>query len=122
VITREDQKRQVGGLILVERQRRKQTTGAMMEMAMDLKKKKNLEDGKGNSFGVLHYDNLHSLACDVKLQVGGDIVEAREIFETLIDNENSKYDNFVSKNPKVFLLANLDVDGSSQEAEADQQG
>jgi hypothetical protein len=113
VITREDQKRQVGGLILVERQRRKQTTGAMMEMAMDLKKKKNLEVGKGNSFGVLHYDNLYSLACDVKLQVGGDIVEARENFETLIDNENSKYDNFVSKNPKVFLLANLDVDGSS---------
>jgi predicted GNAT family N-acyltransferase len=45
------------GPVLVERKRRGQNLGgSMMQRAMELKKRKNLEPVKGNKFDVLQYD------------------------------------------------------------------
>jgi hypothetical protein len=41
-----------------------------MQMAMDLKKKKNLESVKGNLFSTLQPDNLYQIARDVNLKFG----------------------------------------------------
>jgi hypothetical protein len=62
------------GLVLVERQRRRQDNGIpVLQRAMKLKQKKNLEQVKGNPFESLQYEKLHQIANDTHLKFGKDI-------------------------------------------------
>jgi hypothetical protein len=87
----------------VGRQRRKTTTGTMMDTAMELKKKRNLEPMKGNKFDALKFDNLHALACDVNVKIGIDFDETRQIIDNLVIAEENKFENFVAENLEVLL-------------------
>jgi vacuolar-type H+-ATPase subunit I/STV1 len=99
------------GPMLVERNRRKNNSeGSMLQKAMDLKKKKNLEYTRGNSFATLQNIELNKVALDVNIKIGNDAVESGRIIDTLVDSEKNAYDKFVGENSKVLLPPNLDVD------------
>jgi hypothetical protein len=95
---------------VVERNRRKQNNGtSMLQKAMELKKKKNLESVKGNSISALQAENLAKIADDINLLVGSDIVESSRIIDNLIEVEKQNFDQFVGDHPDVMLPTNLDV-------------
>jgi hypothetical protein len=76
------------GPMLVERNRRKNNSeGSMLQKAMDLKKKKNLEYTRGNSFATLQNIELNKVALDVNIKIGNDAVESGRIIDTLVDSE-----------------------------------
>jgi hypothetical protein len=64
----------------------------MLQKAMELKKRKNLEPMKGNFCAALQVENLVKLACDIKLHVGDDKSESKMIIDNLIDEEKQSYD------------------------------
>jgi hypothetical protein len=73
---------------LVERQRRKHQKGtSMLQKAMELKQKKNLDSLKGNSFTTLNVDYLNQIAHDVNINVGDIASDSIEIIDNLIRKE-----------------------------------
>jgi hypothetical protein len=97
--------------ILVERPRRKGNDEVpMMEKAMELKRKRNLEPLKGNRFVVLQFDSLKQFAQDVHIKLGVDTTECDEFINKLIGEEKDKFINFALQNPDVLLPVNLDVE------------
>jgi hypothetical protein len=74
--------------VLVERKRRSQNNGgSMMQKAMELKKKKNLEHIKGNKIDTLQFDDLNKISCDVNIKVGNDKYDKTSIIDNLIRDE-----------------------------------
>jgi hypothetical protein len=99
------------GPTLVERQRRtKNNGGTMLEKAMNLKQRKNLESVKGNSFSVLQFESLNQIVVDVNLKIGSDNNESNRIIGNLVESEKLTHGNFVSENPETNLPSNLDVE------------
>jgi dGTP triphosphohydrolase len=97
--------------VLVERHRRRNNSeGSMLQRAMDLKKKKNLEHTRGNSFASLQNYELNKVAMDVNIKIGKDLVESGRIMDNLVESEKFVYDKFVGENPEVLLPSNLYVD------------
>jgi hypothetical protein len=87
----------------VERQRRRQDNGgSMMQKAMKLNKKKNLDSLKGNPFSVLQSNTLNQIAADI--DIGIDENECNRIIDNLVENEI-----FVEENPEVLLPTDLDI-------------
>jgi hypothetical protein len=74
------------------------------------KKKKNLEQCKGNSFACLDVFYLSENASDVHARIGADDCENASIVTSLIDEEKGKYDKFVEQNPEILLPVDLDLD------------
>jgi hypothetical protein len=104
------------GPTLVDRSRRKQNDGtSMLHKAMKLKKRKNLDSRRGNSFSALQADNLFKLADDIKLKIGCDRDDSNVIIDNLISEEKNAYDQFVGDHPEVILPTNLDVSCSCPE-------
>jgi AICAR transformylase/IMP cyclohydrolase PurH len=59
------------GPTLVERPRRaKNTGGTIMQKAMLIKKRKNLEVAQGNSFAALQIDYLNQIVNDASIKIG----------------------------------------------------
>jgi hypothetical protein len=99
------------GLVLVERQRRSQNCGeTMLQEAMRIKKKKNLEPLKGNSFAPLQSDELNALAMDINIKVGRNDSENSNILNKMVSSEIIKSDRFAGQNPEVLLPTDLDID------------
>jgi hypothetical protein len=99
------------GPVLVERHRRRNNSeDSMLQRAMDLKKKKNLEHTRGNSFAVLQNDELNKVAMDVNIKIGKNLVESSRIIDNLVESEKNVYEKFVGENPEVLLPSNLEVD------------
>jgi hypothetical protein len=113
----------VWGPVLVERQRRGQKHGGiMMQKAMEMKKRKNLELVKGNKFAALQYTELNQISNDIDVKIGHDKSGSINIINALIESKNKRCEQFVRDNPEVILPVNLDVcnimdlvDGSGQE-------
>jgi hypothetical protein len=99
VMARGSAKKRTGGPILLERQRRKHDNVPILQRAMELKKKKNLEPVKGNHFTSLHPDMLNQMAIDVNLKFGENSDEANFIINNLVTIEQDAYDSFVKENP-----------------------
>jgi hypothetical protein len=90
------------GPVLVERNRRRQNDGtSMMQTAMELKKRKNLEPMKGNPFSALMTGNFEKLTKDMNLHVN--------MGKSLVDREKLAFDKFVDDHPEVILPVSLDV-------------
>jgi hypothetical protein len=99
------------GPILVDRQRRKQNDWTtMLQKAMLLKQKKNLEPLKGNSFASLHSESLYQFVKDVNVHLGVDSSEAQSIISKLVGNEIENVNKFVEENLEVLLPANMEID------------
>jgi hypothetical protein len=82
----------------------------ILQKAMELKKKKDLELFKGNPVAVLHTDYLNQYAVDVDVILGNYEVEATEVINNFVNNEIECFDRFVEQNPEVLLPCNLDLD------------
>jgi hypothetical protein len=83
------------GLVLVDRQRRKENDGtSMLQKAMELKKREKLDPLKGNVFAALQFDTLDILACEMNLQARVDKFDAMD------------------DNLKVILPTNLNIECS----------
>jgi hypothetical protein len=94
----------------VDRPRRKQNDATtMLQKAIKLKQKKNLEPLKGNSFASLHVDSLYQLVTDVNVHLGVDSSEAHSIISKLMGDELENVSKFVEENPEAALLANMEI-------------
>jgi hypothetical protein len=97
--------------VLVERQRGSQNQGkTVLQKAINLKKKQNLEPVKGNKFFALDIDDLCQMASDVNINIGNDNKDKSSILNTLIATDHDRFEHFVAQNPESILLVNLDVD------------
>jgi hypothetical protein len=106
---------------LVERPRRRTNDGIpMMEKAMNLKRKNNLELVKGNRFAVLNNVSLKHFADDVNIKLGANTNECDEVVSKLIGEEKEKNDSFVLQNPKILLPVNLEIDGCDEISNPDE--
>jgi hypothetical protein len=104
------------GPTLVERIRRKQNNRtSILQKAMELKKKKNLESVKGNSFSALQAENLAKIVEDINILVGCNNAESSLIVDNLIDIEKHNFYQFVGDHLEVMLPMNLDVSCSCPE-------
>jgi hypothetical protein len=81
----------------------------MMQRAMELKKKKNLEPMKGNRFEILQFNDLNQMSCDVNIKVGNNINDKINIINNMISEEEKRCELFARDNPEVVLPVNLDV-------------
>jgi ApbE superfamily uncharacterized protein (UPF0280 family) len=82
----------------------------MLQKAMKLKQKNNLEPLKCNSFASLHTDSLQQLAKDVKIQLGVDSLEAHSIIDKLVVEEVHNVNRFVEENPEILLPVDLEIE------------
>jgi hypothetical protein len=99
------------GPVLVERKRRGNNHGeSMLQKAMNLKKKKNLEPLKGNSFAPLQAESLSILSRDINIKIGNDLHDNESIIDNLIKAEQKRYNDFVGENPEVLLPTSIDLD------------
>jgi hypothetical protein len=89
---------------------------------MELKKRKNLDSRRGNSFSALQADNLFKLADGIKLKIGCDRDDSNVIIDNLIFEEKHAYDQFVGDHPEEILPTNLDVSCSCPELINNQDG
>jgi hypothetical protein len=97
--------------VLVERKRRGNNHGeSMLQKAMNLKKKKNLEPLKGNSFAPLQAESLSILSRDINIKIGNDLHDNESIIDNLIKAEQKRYNDFVGENPEVLLPTSIDLD------------
>jgi hypothetical protein len=104
-------KKEAWGPVLVERQWRPQNQGeTVMQKAMNMKKKQNLEPVKGNKFFVLDVDDWCQMASDVNINIGNDNKDKSSILNTLIVADQDRFERFVAQNPESVLPVNLDVD------------
>jgi hypothetical protein len=81
----------------------------MLQRAMNLKKKKNLEQFRGISFACLDNEYLSHVDKEVNLGIGNNASENGINILDLIDEEKKNYNNFVGDNPEVLLRTNLDI-------------
>jgi hypothetical protein len=98
---------------MVERKRMSQSQGAtVLQKAMNLKKKKNLEPLKGNRFAPPppQADSLYVLPFVVNIKIGQDAHDNAGIIENMIKYDQVKYDNFTSENPEILLPASIDIE------------
>lgn len=73
------------GPVLVERQRRNQNKeGSMLQKAMELKQKRNLEPIRGNSSATLQHDCLNQVAKDANINIGKNAKENTELINNLM--------------------------------------
>jgi hypothetical protein len=99
------------GPVLLDRPRRCQNTGeTMLQKAMNIKQKKNLEVVKGNSFSVLQTEYLNQVAHDADIKIGCDSDDNSRLIDSLKNEEGLKYNKFVNDNPDMALHANLDIE------------
>jgi hypothetical protein len=77
---------------------------------MDLKKKKNLENARGNSFAALQVDELNKVARDINIKIGNDRKESCMIINNLVGSKNRVYEEFVGENHEVLLPTNMDLE------------
>jgi hypothetical protein len=82
----------------------------MMQRAMELKKKKNLEPLKGNAFASLHTDNLCRIASDVSLKLATTSIEMDFIIKNLAEDDSKKFKNFVREIPEMKLPISRDIE------------
>jgi hypothetical protein len=82
----------------------------MMQRAMKLKQKKNLETVKGNPFSTLQFNNLDQIALDVNLKFGYNSAKSKLIISNQIRDDRKNYDNFIEENPDILLPVNLDLE------------
>jgi hypothetical protein len=82
----------------------------IMQRAMKLKKKRNLEPFKGNPSASLQPDKLNQIDTYVNLKIGVNSEEATFIINNLVANEQNAYDEFVKDNPEVMLPSSLELD------------
>jgi hypothetical protein len=99
------------GAILVERCRRRQNDGGtVMQKAMKIKRRKNLEHQKDISFASMNVDYLNQVARDTNIRIGCNNDESARLINSLIADEKVNYDQFVDENPDIALPSNLDVE------------
>jgi hypothetical protein len=102
------------GHTLVERQRRRQDTGVpVLQKVVELKKKKNLEMVKGNSFATLQFDKLNEIALDANLKFVNSSEEAKFIIDNMIEVEQKCYNNFVEGNFEICLPLSLYIESET---------
>jgi hypothetical protein len=96
--------------VLVERKRRGQNQGgSMMQKAMELKRKRNLEPVKGNRFAALQLPELNQISKDIDIKIGHDKSDSMNILNDMIESEARRCEQFARDNPKIMLAVNLDV-------------
>jgi hypothetical protein len=83
--------------------------GTVMQKAMEMKQRKNLELIKGNSFVGLQVDYLNQIAHDANIRIGCHNNENEMLIDNLVNAEKSQYDQFVNENPDIILFVNLDI-------------
>jgi hypothetical protein len=105
------QKIEPWGPVLVDRQKRRNNSErSMLQRALELKKKKNLEQQKGNSFVVLQTNELNQVAMDVNIKIGRNSVESSRIIKDLVEVEKGVFDKFVGENPEVLLPSSSELE------------
>jgi hypothetical protein len=91
-----------------ELQQPNDNAGTVLKKAMQIKKKKNLEDVKGNSFAVLQVDYLNQIARDASIRIGRDNEENVKLIDKLV-REELKHNQFADENPYMIFPVNLDL-------------
>jgi hypothetical protein len=100
---------------MVERQRRNQNKGGtMLQKAMELKQRKNLEPFKDNSFAALQFESLNQIVDDANIKIGNNKDDKATLINKLINLEKEQYENFVDNYPRIVLPANLEIDMACQ--------
>jgi hypothetical protein len=84
----------------------------MLERAMNLKKKRNLEPTKGNRFLALKIDDLSQMAKDVNIKVVNEGSGQDNLFNKMLIADHDRFEGFAEHNPKSILPVNLDIDQS----------
>jgi hypothetical protein len=82
----------------------------MLQKAMNLKKKHNLEPIQGNKFSVPDVDDLWQMSSDVNINLGNDNDDKSSILNTLMVANQDRFEHFVAQNPESVLPVNIDVD------------
>jgi hypothetical protein len=85
----------VGGCVGCETKKISESWGTMMQKAIELKKKKNLEPLKGNIFAPLQCDDLDVMSMDINIKVGLDKSDKFKILNNMIYDEESRVEQFV---------------------------
>jgi hypothetical protein len=83
----------------------------IIDKAKEYQKRKNLEVPpcfKGNSFPILHPDNLDDMSRSVKVMIGSDENSRSKIIHQLIDEELKKNLEFARNNPISVLPVSID--------------
>jgi hypothetical protein len=63
----------------------------MLQKAMDMKNKKNLEPLKGNPFSVLQTNALNQIASDASVSLGGSIDEKFKLIDDMVCVDREQY-------------------------------
>jgi hypothetical protein len=104
-------RKEAWGSVLVERQRRNfNQGGSMLQKAMRLKQKKNLDTLRGNSFAALQFDTLNQISREVNIKIGHDNVENDKIIKNLIETEQRKCEEFLGDNLEIGLPTKINID------------
>jgi hypothetical protein len=85
----------------------------VLQRAMKLKQKKNLEHVKGNPFDSLQFEKLNQIAKDIHINFGKDSDENKFIISNLIEEEQQCFNTFAEENPEVLLPNNIDFETDS---------
>jgi hypothetical protein len=95
----------------VDRPRRNQNNArTVLQKAMQIKKKKNLEGIKGNSFTILQIDYLNQIAQDASIEIGCYNDDNAWVIDNLVKEEEKKHNRFVEETPDVMLHVNIDIE------------
>jgi hypothetical protein len=114
---RKKSKEKKWGPVLVDRPRRNQNTWEIvLQKAMQIKKRKNLEVVKGNFFSILQSDYLNQVAHDANIKIDWDNDENSRLINNLKNEESLKQSKFVIENPDMLLPMNLDFEVEIQDA------
>jgi hypothetical protein len=81
----------------------------MLQKAMELKQRRNLEPIKGNSFAVLHVESLNQIAEGANIKIDSSKEDNTRIINKLINLEQEQYDIFVDEHPETLLPSKLEV-------------
>jgi hypothetical protein len=81
----------------------------MLQKAMELKQRRNLEPIKGNSFAVLHVESLNQIAEGANIKIDSSKEDNSRIINKLINLEQEQYDIFVDEHPETLLPSKLEV-------------
>jgi hypothetical protein len=84
----------------------------MLQRAMDLKQKKNLDHNRGNSFSVLQNDTLNNIATDINVKIGKDKRDKDRIINILVQSERDNVGHFVEENSDILLPTDIDLQDS----------
>jgi hypothetical protein len=84
----------------------------MLQRAMDLKQKKNLDHNRGNSFSVLQNDTLNNIATDINVKIVKDKRDKDRIINILVQSERDNVGHFVEENSDILLPTDIDLQDS----------